>query len=94
MRLVLPCMSRFARTIFAPKACAIAWWPRQMPRIGIFPANAFIASSVTPALSGFPGPGEMISASGFFAAIPATSILSFLTTSISALSDLIICTRL
>ena len=87
-------MSRFAGTIFAPNAWAMDWCPRQMPRIGTWPANALTAASVTPAESGLPGPGERTMASGFSAAMPATSISSFFTTFTSRPSDRSACTRL
>ena len=65
-----------------------------MPRSGIVPANAFTAASVTPAVSGFPGPGENTSASGRSAAMPAQSIASFFTTRTSAPSMPNSCTML
>ena len=87
-------MRLFAGTILPPNACATVWCPRHTPRIGTFPANAFTAASETPAESGLPGPGEITSLSGFIAAIPATSILSFLTTFVSTPSPSIAWTRL
>ena len=41
------------------------WWPRQTPRIGILPANSWIAATEMPASAGVQGPGEMTMRSGF-----------------------------
>jgi len=91
---VLPCRIAFAATIRPPNAWAIAWCPRQTPMSGTFPANAWIAASVTPAESGLPGPGEKTMACGASAAMSATVTSSFLTTFISAPSLPNSCTRL
>ena len=62
---VLPCMSVWARTTSPPKAWPMDWWPKQTPRMGIFPEKDWTASREMPALSGSHGPGEIRSLSGF-----------------------------
>ncbi len=57
------------------------WWPRQTPRIGIWPENRWIAALEIPASLGRPGPGEITRAEGFRRAISSTVISSFRTTS-------------
>src|SRR5438046_1215188 len=57
-------MRRGARTTFPPKAWPRAWWPRQTPRTAARPAAALMRSSVIPAWSGVPGPGEITIAEG------------------------------
>ncbi len=52
------------------------WWPRQTPSNGISPASSRIAAKLTPPSSGRPGPGEMSTASGRAARMPATSMAS------------------
>ena len=49
---VLPCSSSGALTILAPYAAAMAWWPRQTPRIGSLPTNRSMTAMQTPASSG------------------------------------------
>ena len=49
-----------ARTIEAPQAAPIDCMPRQTPRSGILRSAAtWIVATLTPAVSGLPGPGEM-----------------------------------
>src|SRR5881397_1363557 len=69
---VLPCISRSARTTRPPNASPIAWWPRQTPRIGIFPARACTRGTRMPASRGVHGPGESTAARGFRARTSAT----------------------
>ena len=57
--LVLPCSSSGARTTSAPKASAMAWWPRHTPsRGGLLAAHACTKGMDAPARSGVPGPGD------------------------------------
>ena len=62
---VLPCISRSARTTSPPNASPMAWWPRHTPRSGT-PAAAAARTSGTlmPASRGVQGPGEMTMAAG------------------------------
>ena len=55
---VFPCISSLALTIFPPKVWAIAWWPRQTPKIGLRLANSLKISRHMPDWSGSPGPGD------------------------------------
>ena len=53
----MPCIRLIAEPTSLPNATAIAWCPRQTPRIGNLPENSWIISTDTPALSGRPGIG-------------------------------------
>ncbi len=81
MSSAFPCTIRAACTIRAPNATPMAWWPRQTPRMGTLPAKRVTASTLIPASSGLPGPGEMTMPDGFFASSSATVILSLRNTS-------------
>ena len=61
---VLPCMSRSARTTRPPNASPMAWWPRQTPSTGTRPAAARTSGTEMPASRGVQGPGEITIASG------------------------------
>ena len=63
------------------------WWPRQTPRSGISPASSPMAARLTPPSSGRPGPGEIRTASGRSARMPATSMASLRYTTGSAPSS-------
>ncbi len=57
--LVLPCRSSGARSTVAPHATPMAWWPRQTPSTGTdSSAHRRTTSTLRPAFSGVPGPGE------------------------------------
>ncbi len=86
-------MTRRARTMRAPNACAIAWWPRHTPRIGTFPANRAISSSDTPASSGVHGPGETTTCDGAIAAISSTDAASLRNTVTASPNSPKYCTR-
>jgi hypothetical protein len=47
--------------------------PRHTPKIGTLPANALMTSFEIPASDGLPGPGEIITRSGFSPTQCATS---------------------
>ncbi|CAG5150113.1 Uncharacterised protein [Streptococcus pneumoniae] len=56
-----------AKPSLPPKTSAMAWWPKQIPRIGFLPAKSRIMSSIFPASTGQPGPGEKTRPSAFSA---------------------------
>ena len=70
-----------ARTISPPKAWPIPWCPRQTPSTGTRRPNWRMTSTVIPASSGRPGPGEMTMRSGFSASISLSVISSLRRTS-------------
>src|SRR5664279_2358235 len=80
MRDVFPCIGLWARTISAPYAVPIAWWPRQTPWMGMAAPNSRMALTEMPASVGEHGPGETMMCVGASARISASEILSFLTT--------------
>ena len=66
---VLPCTGTGARTTRPPNAAPIAWWPRHTPSTGTASPKRRMTSSVSPASSGRPGPGEITTCVGCIAAI-------------------------
>ena len=64
MRETFPCIGRLARTISAPYAAPMHWWPRQTPRMGVEAPIRRIVSVETPASVGEQGPGEMMTCEG------------------------------
>ena len=86
--LIFPCINSFAGTTFPPYTSPIAWCPKQIPKIGISFPNVLITSFEIPALSGYPGPGEITSASRFCKFLISSIVLSsFRTTWICGYKD-------
>jgi len=57
-------MSSSACVTVAPSASAIAWWPKHTPSNGMLARIAACTTLIEmPADAGFPGPGEMSTAS-------------------------------
>ena len=80
---VLPCSNSGALETVAPYATAIAWCPRQTPKSGIFLSAQYLTNStLIPAASGVPGPGEIKTPS--YLAASLTLIASLRTTVHSA----------
>ena len=78
----------------APYAWQMAWWPRQTPSIGTVPFSSRATSTITPASSGRPGPGDRTIRSGCSARISSSVSSSLRITRMSASIDPIACTRL
>lgn len=66
-----------------PKAVAMAWCPRQTPKIGIWPDRRWTRATDWPAVSGRPGPGETTSAEGGLRPSVSISICSLRSTETS-----------
>src|SRR5205823_3595504 len=59
-----PCTSSRAGPTAPPNTSTIAWCPRQTPSVGVEGASRRTISSVAPASTGRPGPGEITSRDG------------------------------